>query len=199
MRLLLAGLLVFGTATFAAVGLLQVAPSLPPVIGGLCATLAGGLMAALALRFLNPGPDAARLTLARQIAELEEAGLVRVEVFSARRAFEVEELEDEGLHYFIELEDGAVLFLSGQYLYDYDPDFAGTRRMPCSRFEVRRHRVEGYALEIVCSGEVMEPEATAEPFREEDWDRLHLEDGAVIRDRLYEEVRKTLLERSGSI
>src|SRR5262245_21050528 len=43
--------------------------------------------------------------------------------FKARRAFMVDEFEDEGIHYFIELEDNSILFLSGQYLYDYEPTY----------------------------------------------------------------------------
>ena len=43
------------------------------------------------------------------------------ERFTASRAFAVEEFEDEGSHYFVDLTDNRVLFLSGQYLYDYEP------------------------------------------------------------------------------
>ena len=56
------------------------------------------------------------------IAELEAKNLVRREVFHARRAFQVEETEDEGSNYFLELANGRVLFISGQMLYEYEPD-----------------------------------------------------------------------------
>src|SRR5262245_25020318 len=52
------------------------------------------------------------------IRELEQKGLLVSTSYRARRAFQVEEYEDEGSHYFIELEDAAVLHLCGQYLYE---------------------------------------------------------------------------------
>ena len=61
------------------------------------------------------------------------------------RAFGVKEFEDEGLHYFLELTDGRVLVLSGQYLYDYeaisdDSETNRPRAFPCSEFTLRRHK-----------------------------------------------------------
>lgn len=170
------------------VGLLEINPSLHPAVAGTSAVIAAGAVAVLALRFLNP-----RL---KTIAEWDAEGLVTTDTFVARRAFQVEELEDEGSHYFLELEDGSVLFLSGQYLYDYEEDFAGSRRFPCSQFEVRRHREEGYALEIVCRGDVMEPEALAPPFREDDYRNDVPEDGSVIRDKTYEQLRAERLSNA---
>ena len=53
------------------------------------------------------------------LARLESQGLLLRQRFRANRAFGVDELEDEGSHYVIELEDRSVLFLSGQYLYEF--------------------------------------------------------------------------------
>ncbi|MEZ5387371.1 MAG: hypothetical protein R3F13_17815 [Prosthecobacter sp.] len=55
------------------------------------------------------------------IAELEAKSLIRRDAFRACRAFQVEETEDEGSNYFVELEDGRTLFISGQFLYEYEP------------------------------------------------------------------------------
>ena len=71
----------------------------------------------------------------------------------------MEEFEDEGLHYFIELVDGRVLFLSGQYLYDYepisdDPESNQPRSFPCTEFTVRRHKNDGCVVDLLRAGTV---------------------------------------------
>lgn len=96
--------------------------------------------------------------------DYEKLGLLVSEEFSVRRAFEVEEYEDEGLHFYLELDDGRVLFLCGQYLYDYqeisdDPELNQKATFPCARFEVRRHKTEHWVHSIVCHGAYMKPEA----------------------------------------
>jgi hypothetical protein len=116
----------------------------------------------------------------RQRDEREADGL------RATRAFGVEEFEDEGLHYFLELADGRVLFVSGQYLYDYepssdDPETTQARSFPCTEFTVQRHKKEGYVVEILRGGTVLEPEVMAPPFGEKAWRPNRVpEDGQVI-------------------
>jgi hypothetical protein len=86
-------------------------------------------------------------------------------------------------------------FTTGQYLYDYeategDPDFNQPRKFPCTRFTVRRHRDEGYVADILCEGEVLEPEILAPAFTLVDYERGEVpEDGQVLNvayDRLKE-------------
>ncbi|HYO76001.1 MAG TPA: hypothetical protein VE010_06015 [Thermoanaerobaculia bacterium] len=118
--------------------------------------------------------------------------------FTARRAFHVEEFEDEGSHYFIELTDGEVLFLSGQYLYDYEPERsdAPERRFPCSDFTVRRHRDERYVVDIICRGEILEPELNAPPFSDEDHENGTVPDDGEILQTPYDEIKAARM-RSG--
>jgi hypothetical protein len=101
----------------------------------------------LSLWLFNPrGSDPlGRKTAQEHIRELEQLDLLESTAFRATRAFGVEEFEDEGLHYFLELVDRRVLFLSGQYLYDYEPisddtDVNQPRSFPCTEFTVRRHK-----------------------------------------------------------
>ena len=87
------------------------------------------------------------------IEELEEKGLAEVEEFRALRSFEVDEFEDEGLHFFLELEGGGVLFLCGQYLYDYqeitdDDELNQNATFPCAHFRIKRHKVERWVYEV---------------------------------------------------
>lgn len=126
------------------------------------------------------------------LEELEAAGLLVSEDYTARRAFQVEEVEDEGPHYFIELADGRVLYLNGQYLYEYEPGWdedSVERRFPCSDFTLRRHRDWRYVEEVICRGTVIEPELTAPPFSSRDFDEGELpEDGEILRIS-YEQIK----------
>ena len=137
-----------------------------------------------------------RQSAEERIRELEQAGLLESTAFRATRAFGVEESEDEGLHYFLELAEGRVLFLSGQYLYDYepisdDPDAAQPRSFPCTEFTVRRHRTERYVLDILRGGAVLEPEVVAPPFSRSAWRAKRVpEDGQIIADATYDELKR---------
>ncbi len=93
--------------------------------------------------------------------DYEAAGLLTSERFRAIRAFEVEEREDEGRHLYLELGDGRVLFLCGQYLYDYgeindDPEVNQTATFPCTEFVLKRHKTEGWVHSIECGGRLIE-------------------------------------------
>ena len=193
MRLLAAGLLVFTTMMMVGVALLRWVPGLPPMIVGIAAALSGLAIGGLALHVLNR-KDAKRSaikTLDDQIAELQAADLLTQTSFIATRAFQVEEFEDEGSHYFIELVDRSVLFLSGQYLYDYELDFTGGRVFPSSAFTIRRHKLEAFAVDIQIAGAPIEPELVAPPFTEDDFRHSAVpEDGEIIRDRTYDELKQ---------
>jgi hypothetical protein len=155
----------------------------------------------LSLWLFNPrGSDPlGRKTAQEHIRELEQLDLLESTAFRATRAFGVEEFEDEGLHYFLELVDRRVLFLSGQYLYDYEPisddtDVNQPRSFPCTEFTVRRHKRHGYVVELLCGGTVLEPEAMAPPFGEKIWraDRVP-QDGRVISSAAYDDLKREYL------
>lgn len=141
-------------------------------------------------------------TAAEFLAELERLGLLETATFRATRAFGVQEFEDEGLHYFLELDDGRVLFLSGQYLYDYepitdDPGMNQPRMFPCTEFTVRRHRTERYGIDILCGGRVLEPEAVGPPFSKKAWAAKQVpEDGQILGTASYEALKRTHAVRS---
>lgn len=139
-------------------------------------------------------------TLQQQIAELESNGQLLRQTFKATRAFGVCEFDDEGPHYFIELDDGRVLYLNGQYLDDYepiddDPELNQPRRFPCTEFEIFRHRTEGYVLEINCSGQVLEPETIAEPVSQRELRTKIPTDGQIIVSTTYDVLKSQLLSR----
>jgi hypothetical protein len=119
---------------------------------------------------------------------IDESTLVSQRL-QARRAFEVEEFEDEGMTFFIELIDGSVLFLQGQYLYEEEG------RFPCTQFTVRRHPTEQWVYDVTCEGEFLEPEALAPSFSGHDHDSGRVpEDGQIITGRSYDELKAQWLD-----
>jgi hypothetical protein len=136
------------------------------------------------------------------VKELQAKNLLAVENFKAKRAFQVEEFEDEGAHYFLELEDGSVLFLSGQYLYEYEPlekrhELVQPRRFPNTEFAIRRHTVKRYVVDILCSGSVIEPEVMAPPFDTDDFGTNRIpSDGQIFTDRSFEDLKNSRLKGS---
>jgi hypothetical protein len=95
--------------------------------------------------------------------DYEKLGLLITEEFSVRRTFEVAEFEDEGLHFFLELNDGRVLFMNGQYLYDYqeiadDEENNQKASFPCAHFRVRRHKSEHWVHSIETLSPYLPPE-----------------------------------------
>jgi len=147
-----------------------------------------------ALSLFNKRSRRSRQSPEEYIAELRGKGLLVSEEMEARRAFEVEEFEDEGSHFFMELVDGGVLFLTGQYLYDYrGPRKGGELSFPCSEFTILRHKKE-HVVDIVCGGHTLPTECVAPPFSEKDFEREAVpEDGQVIRDRSYDEIKQERL------
>jgi hypothetical protein len=206
MRVVAAGVLIW-LAVIAVLNLLgENIERIPPWIGGggMAALMIGLCLVFVWLFNLKGSGFLGGKTAAEHIGELERLGLVADQSFRAVRAFGVEEYEDEGLHYFLELEDGRVLFLSGQYLYDYEPILDSPeqncpRRFPCTEFTVRRHRVEGYVVDLVCGGVVLAPETMARPFDPGDMDRDRFPgDGTLIADTDYESLKRERLGQTGS-
>ena len=92
----------------------------------------------------------------------------------------MEEFEDEGLH----------------YLYDYepisdDPELNQPRSFPCTEFTVRRHKKDGYVVDIVGGGTVLEPEVMAPAFGNKVWRAKRIpEDGQVITSASYDDLKR---------
>ena len=105
---------------------------------------------------------------AKQTNHLSEelaAGVAEITRFSARNAIRVEEFEDEGLSFFVELTDGRILFLSGQYLYESDE----TDRFPNTSFTIVRTPRTRTVLEFDCRGDYFPPVETRSPFTDAEY------------------------------
>ncbi len=202
MRVILAGLFVCGGVSLAALSLIPIFGHRPPAVGGILVGLMMGplflLLVAAAQVLFNWPIDwrKAQFNQDEYIKDLEDRGLLVSTDYYAARAFELEEYEDEGLHYFIELADRSVLYLTGQDLYEYgpiddDPELNQPRRFPCTEFSLRSHRDEKYWIDIQCRGTVIEPELV-EPHPKLFWKR-ELEDGQVITDMSFDEIKAQLV------
>lgn len=158
------------------------------------------LAVALSLFVFNRSDDRPRLrhqSLDKYLAELEAKGNLLSQQYQAIRSFAVEELEDEGSHYYLELADGRVLYLSGQYLYDYkqtsdDSEINQNQPFPCTEFEILRHRDTGDVIHIRCAGSILKPEIVVSPFTHEDFKRGIPEDGEIIESKSYEQLKGEL-------
>ena len=199
MRALLAGLFVF-SAMLATVGVISANYpgdkwpwwTIPAPFAVLLVS------SALALYVFNGRgyrPNFPRRGHAERIADLDSHGLLERQSFRALRCFQIDAFEDEGVHYYIELDDGRVLLLSGQYLYDFepitdDPEVNQPREFPCGEFEVLRHKTSHYVLDILCKGVVLEPELRLPPYSMADMKRGVPEDGEIISNRSYDEIKR---------
>ena len=99
-----------------------------------------------------------------QTPPLEEADLRRGEVeewrVGIRDAIVVEEIVDETAPYYLELDDGRVLFLVGQYLRGDEPG----RLFPNRQLLITRLPLSGTILEVQCLGEAFAPSAQLPAF-----------------------------------
>lgn len=202
LRLIWAGLILWGGMTICVLLGSVVFPAKAPsgLIGVGAATVFLVLLGTI-YKLFNSSKSLEAQTQAR-IDELEQKGLLEVTSFRANRAFQVQEIDGEGINYFIELENGAVLFLSGQYLYDYepiddyDPEISQPRQFPCTGFIVKRHRQTGVFVDLLCAGGVLEPELLAPPFSKYDFRENRVpEDGQIITDRTYDAIKQERLHQ----
>jgi hypothetical protein len=136
------------------------------------------------------------------LRRLEDEGLLDSSDFQALRAFGFEDYDAEAGHYFLELVDGRILSLCGQYLYDFepisdDPDLNQPRLFPCTDFSIRRHRTGRYVVELICRGAVIEPDFLALPYRnQKKWSGRSFGDGQLISDTTYDALQALMLEDS---
>jgi hypothetical protein len=171
---------------------------------GIIAVVAFVYLSALMLTIANllDYPRLPRQPRTSEIAEeLERRNLLVYTHYQIERAFRVAELNGEGPHYFLELENGGILHLSGPYLCQYEPGAGPMRFFPCTHFTVRRHAQLGHVVDILCDGLVIEPEAEAPSYLPQDFACGFVpDDGEILRhitfDQLLEQ-RTRIRQRVG--
>lgn len=201
-RVFLAGIFIFVALTMIVTWLASDGDDLS-FWGGVVVMAAFAAAIFIAMFLFNPRgsrPSLFGLNKGEDLEALERDGILVRESFSATRAFEVAEYEDEGLHYFLELTNGEVLYLTGQTLYGFLPDEGDEddlqppqpRRFPCTEFELLRHRTEGYLADLICKGAVLEPEVVLPNEEMPDWPRGDWLDVDVILDIPYEHLKSSV-------
>ena len=105
--------------------------------------------------------DRSSLESLRHIHERElREGTAEVTRYRVVDAIQVEEYEDEGSHYFLLLEDGRVLYESGQHLYELE----ALRRFPSTIVEIHSTSHVGRLLDVKGVGDYLPPSALLPPF-----------------------------------
>lgn len=192
LRLLGAALFVFVITSGLVVLVSRLFPNAPswPLVPLFLVAFFGAILAALVLFH---GKWTRRRSEEEILADrflLEQSGMLISEPYRAVRAFQAEEFEDEGSHYFLELENHSVLYLSGQFLYEYEPLKEKPRRFPCTQFTIRRHKDDGFVVDILCSGEALELEMTAPSFSFDDFEKYSsMKEVQIIPDKSYDEIK----------
>ena len=115
---------------------------------------------------------------AEERAAVERATVAAGEVVATRYeiqdAIAVEEFEDEGLSYYLLLDDSRTLFLSGQYLYE-----PADRGFPWKTFEVVRIPGREWVLNVVKLGDSLKPSHTRPPFTGDEFRSAIPVDGTI--------------------
>jgi hypothetical protein len=93
-------------------------------------------------------------------------------------ALQVEEFDDEGAQFYLELEDGRVLFVMGQYLWDDDDE---SPRFPSRELLITRLLHAGDIFDMKYLGEYFSPSAERARFTSEEYaDRRVPRDGQIL-------------------
>ena len=194
MRLLFAGLFVLGGLCFVSNVLFA---HFSPRLAGVMLLPAVCFLVLAILVLFNLGRKVRQdpRTFEERMREKEAKGLLVKTDHKSHRAFEVEEFEDEGAHFFVEVEDGSVLYLNGQYLYEYLPTDKQPRTFPCTEFTMIRNKENGLVEDIQCRGTALEPEVTCPVFSKAYFKNGPVwTDGDVIRDRTYDQLKAELMK-----
>jgi hypothetical protein len=95
-------------------------------------------------------------------------------------ALQVEEFDDEGSQFYLELEDGRVLFVMGQYLWDFEDDDENPL-FPNRELLITRLPYAGDIFDMTCLGEHFPPSATRPRFTQEEYTEKRVpEDGQIL-------------------
>jgi len=107
--------------------------------------------------------------------------MAEVSTFDATDAVAVKELEDEGLHYYLAVGDGKTLFLSGQYLYEYED----AKQFPSTRLQIVRSSKTRMLFDLMPQGRYLPPSHTLSAFTKADYENDRIPcDGDILNFEL---------------
>ena len=160
------------------------------LFGCTVAVLAGAMIERGWKRWVTKAPAAYQ----RDLAE-DKVQVVHVE---ATGAAEVEEIEDFGLNFFLDLGESKLLFLTGQYLYDVAYEIGKDEverpgRFPNAKFDIVRAPHGRQLLGVDCLGEPLRPSKRYRVPKKLEKHFFELQDGQTIPgtlSTLEEDLRK---------
>jgi len=115
-----------------------------------------------------------------------ESGVAEMTTYEATRAIRVDEFEDEGIGFYLDLGGGQALFLQGQYLYEDDE----AKRFPCARFTITRTSRSHLLLDLTCTGEYLPPVWVNPPFTARPYKTGAVPEDGEILETEFENLRK---------
>jgi hypothetical protein len=132
-----------------------------------------------------------------------QKGRAERRTFRVSRALSFDDLRTSCMAHFLELNDGSVMCLYGQYLYDYepiddDPELNQPRLFPTSEFSAIRLLHDGALLDFEIGGDVVATKVIEEP---EDYDVIanlgfNFEDGEVAEGVSFGQVEAALAAKT---
>jgi hypothetical protein len=126
--------------------------------------------------------------------KLHKQGLLTQETLYATRALQLlTDYDDERPTYLVELIDGAVLFLSGYYLWQITTHSV----FPCTEFTLLRHKQTGQVVNIVRGGAQLSLEIIPLKLFDVNFPAPVPMDGQIIRDRTYDELHAIVIRAIG--
>ncbi|MEZ4771732.1 MAG: hypothetical protein R3D00_01035 [Bacteroidia bacterium] len=93
-----------------------------------------------------------------------QTGIVEVTECDPTHAIEIEEDEEMGIGYFLDVGENKTLFLIGKYLYKQNLPF-----FPSTNLKIIRAPQSGIVLDIIVNGEYLPPMENLAPFSHEDY------------------------------
>jgi len=115
-----------------------------------------------------------------------EQGIMEVLTVEATKAVKVEEFEDEGIGFYLDIGEGKVLFLQGQYLYDDETE----HQFPCTRFTLMRAPYTGTIFDLKCEGTYFEPVHTNPAFNIKEYKTGQVPCDGQVLDVDFESLKK---------
>jgi hypothetical protein len=108
----------------------------------------------------------------------------------ASDAIKIEEFEDEGIGYYLNIGDGKVLFIQGQYLYDDNEDSKAYPKIPSTRMSINRAAISKIPLDVKFVGEYLSPSHTNPPFTTEEYENNRVPEDSAILEVDFESLKK---------
>ncbi|MGH7517069.1 MAG: hypothetical protein ACREOC_06320 [Gemmatimonadales bacterium] len=151
----------------------------------------GALFAGIVIAVFHYGRRQRRERLAASAESIARgndlaSGQARVTRYTATDAIGIQESEDEGMAFYLQLTDDRVLYLGGQYL----DALADTQRFPATEFEISRVAASDRFLALTPRGRYLPPSSEREPFTAEEYEHDRIPEDRAFVEARFEDLRR---------